>query len=138
LRIGDKIDIVHRFRLDKTSFAVRRNEVDAIVGAKGWQVSLGYSNLNRGIAIEDLEDREEIRAAARVKLTRHWSLVGSSIYDLSAGFSPVRNSIGAVYEDECFTFGLTWRKNYTEDRDFRRGSTVLFNIALKSLGGRGR
>ncbi len=138
LRIGDKIDIVHRFRLDKTSFAVRRNEVDAVVGAKGWQVSLGYSNLNRGIAIEDLEDREEIRAAARVKLTRYWSLVGSSIYDMSNGFSPVRNSIGAIYEDECFTFGLTWRKNYTEDRDFRRGSTVLFNIALKSLGGRGR
>jgi LPS-assembly protein len=138
LRIGDKIDIVHRFRLDKTSFAIRRNEIDAIVGATKWQVSLGYSNLNRGIAIEDLQDREEIRAAARLKISRHWSLVGSSIYDMSSGFSPVRNTIGALYEDECFTFGLTWRKNYTEDRDFRRGTTVLFNIALKSLGGSGR
>ncbi len=136
LRIGDTIDVVHRFRLDKTSLAIRRNEIDAIFGPKSWQVSLGYSNLNRDIAIEDLEDREEIRAAARVKLSRYWSLVGSSIYDVGNNFSPIRNSIGAIYEDECFTFGLTWRKNYTEDRDFRRGSTVLFNIALKTLGGR--
>jgi LPS-assembly protein len=138
VRIGDKIDIVHRFRLDKKTFAIRRNEIDAVVGAKSWQLSLGYSNLNRGIAIEGLEDREEIRAAARVKLTRHWSLVASSIYDVGNNFAPIRNSIGGIYEDECFTFGLTWRKNYTEDRDFRRGSTILFNIALKTLGGRGR
>lgn len=136
LRIGDKIDVVHRFRLDKKSFAIRRNEIDAVVGAKSWQLSLGYSNLNREIAIEGLEDREEIRAAARVSITRYWSLVASSIYDVGNNFSPLRNSIGATYEDECFTFGLTWRKNYTEDRDFRRGTTILFNIALKTLGGR--
>jgi LPS-assembly protein len=136
LRIGDKIDVVHRFRLDKKSFAIRRNEIDAVVGAKNWQLSLGYSNLNRNIAIEGLEDREEIRAAARVRITRYWSLVASSIYDVGNNFSPLRNSIGATYEDECFTFGLTWRKNYTEDRDFRRGTTLLFNIALKTLGGR--
>jgi LPS-assembly protein len=138
LRISDTIDIVHRYRLDKTSFAIRRNEVDAIIGAKSWQVSLGYSNLNRNIAIEGLEDREELRAAARLKLARYWSLVGSSIYDLSTGISPVRNSVGVIYEDECFTFGLTWRKNYTSDRDFTRGTTVLFNIALKTLGGKAR
>jgi LPS-assembly protein len=135
VRIGDTIDVVHRFRLDKTSFAIRRNEIDAVVGAKNWQFSLGYSNLNREIAIEGLEDREEIRTAARVKLTRYWSLVASSIYDVGNQFTPIRNSIGAIYEDECFTFGLTWRKNYTEDRDFRRGTTVLFNITLKTLGG---
>jgi LPS-assembly protein len=138
VRIGDKIDVVHRFRLDKKTFAIRRNEIDAVVGAKNWQLSLGYSNLNRDIAIEGLEDREEIRAAARVKLTRHWSLVASSIYDVGNAFTPIRNSIGGIYEDECFTFGLTWRKNYTEDRDFRRGSTVLFNISLKTLGGKAR
>jgi LPS-assembly protein len=138
LRLSDTVDIVHRFRLDKSSFAIRRNEIDAVVGRKNWQISLGYSNLNRDIAIEDLEDREEIRAAARVKLSRTWSLQGSSIYDVGSDFSPIRNSIGLLYEDECFVFGLTWRKNYTEDRDFRRGSTILFNIALKSLGSRNR
>jgi LPS-assembly protein len=134
LRIADKIDVVHRFRLDKTSFAIRRNEIDAVVSTKNWQASLGYSNLNRNLAIEDLEDREEIRAAARLRLTRRWSLTASTIYDIGNDFKPVRGSIGAAYEDECFIFGLTWRKNFTEDRDFRRGTTVLFNITLKTLG----
>ncbi len=138
LRIGDKIDIVHSFRLDKSNFSFRRNEIDAVVGTKKWQLSLGYSNLNRGIAIEDLADSEEIRAAGKVKLSRYWSMAGSTIYDIKENFSPIRNSFGVTYEDECFVFGLTWRKNYTSDRDFRRGTTFMFNIALKTLGGRSR
>jgi LPS-assembly protein len=146
VRIGDKIDIVHRFRIDKQSLAIRRNEIDAIFGGVTWTTSIGYSRLNRNIGIEDLADREELRLAGRLKVAKYWSITGSTIIDLTSqgkvppgikadGFSFVRNKLGFEYEDECFLFGLSWRRNYTQDRDFRRGSTYILQFALKTLGG---
>jgi LPS-assembly protein len=134
VRFGDFVDVIHRYRVDKSTLAVRRNEIDTVFRRKSWELALGYSRLNRNIGIEDLEDREEARLSGRVRLSKYWSLSASTIQDLSGGRNPIRDSIGLEYEDECFLIGLTWRKNYTEDRDFRRGSTYLFRIALKTLG----
>ncbi len=145
ISFGKTVDVVHRFRIDKNNLAIRRNEIDAIFGGVSWSGSIGYSKLNRKIAIEDLEDREELRLAGRVKISRYWSLTGSTIVDLtrkninntalpSDGFSFVRNRLGVEYEDECFLVGLDWRRNYTQDRDFQRGTTFILRLALKTLG----
>jgi LPS-assembly protein len=146
LRVGNAVDVVHRFRVDKNNLAIRRNEIDAIFGGISWSASVGYSKLNRNIAIEDLEDREEVRLAGRMKIAKYWSITGSTIIDLtnqrqltattqSDGFSFVRNRLGVEYEDECFLIGLDWRRNYTQDRDFQRGTTFILRVSLKTLGG---
>src|SRR3546814_8182036 len=60
----DFLRLTHRFRLDKDSLAVRRNEFDATIGGRSTYAVLGYSRLNRDIVsvAEDLQDREEVRA----------------------------------------------------------------------------
>ena len=65
IRYGRLIDITHRYRIDKNSFAIRRNEVDLTVGTNQTYVQVGYLRLNRDIdpAIEDLRDKEELRVA---------------------------------------------------------------------------
>jgi LPS-assembly protein len=146
VRLGNFVDVVHRFRVDKKNLAVRRNEIDAIFGRVNWSASIGYSKLNRKIAIEDLKDREELRLAGRVKVAKHWSITGSTIIDLtklsplpsgsrSDGFSFVRNNLGFEYEDECFLFGLRWRRNYTQQGDFKPGTTFILQLTLKTFGG---
>ncbi|MEX6722899.1 LPS-assembly protein LptD [Parapedomonas caeni] len=142
---GELIDVTHRFRIDKTSFAARRNEIDAVLGTRRNYVTVGYTYLNRNIDIEDLEDREELRVGGRVQLGRYWALIGSTILDLTSkgenplttsdGFEPIRHRVGLVYEDECFSFSVTWKKNFTEDRDFRKGSSVFLRFSLRNLGG---
>ncbi|MFM2301848.1 MAG: hypothetical protein RLZZ84_1584, partial [Pseudomonadota bacterium] len=64
VRFKDVVKVTHRFRLDKDSFAVRRNEFDAAVGSERTYFELGYLRLNRNVSagIEDLRDREELRA----------------------------------------------------------------------------
>ena len=143
-RLGRKLDITHRWRLDKDSFAIRRNEVDATIGSRRTFAEIGYSRLNRDIALEDLPDREEVRAGGRVQITRFWSVFGSVILDLTSrrddplsiadGFDPVRHRIGIAYEDECLEFGITWRRDYTQVRDVARGNTFGLRLALKNLG----
>jgi LPS-assembly protein len=144
VRFGRAVDFTHRFRLDKSSLKLRRNEIDVTVGGRRTYATVGYVKLDRDIGIEDLQDREEVRAGGRVSFARYWSVIGSVIVDLTSraedplntsdGFDVVRHRLGVAYQDECFEFGLTWRRDYVEDRDFRRGNTFLINLNFRNLG----
>ncbi|MEO8724158.1 MAG: LPS assembly protein LptD [Sphingobium sp.] len=112
IRYRDFLSLTHRFRIDKNSLAVRRNEIDAMIGTRATYLTIGYLKLNRDIttSVEDLADREEIRLGARVKLARYWSVFGSTIIDLTGksedsavltnGFEPVRHRLGLDYQND--------------------------------------
>ena len=146
VKFGRRLNLVHRFRLDKDNFAIRRNEIDAVVGGRKTYATIGYLRLDRDIspAVEDLRDREEVRLGARVAFANYWSIFGSTVIDLTGrqedplsmadGFEPVRHRLGVAYEDECLEIGLTWRRDYDATGDFRRGNTFLFRVALKNVG----
>jgi LPS-assembly protein len=145
IRYGRFIDITHRYRIDKSSFAVRRNEIDLTIGSTQTYAQIGYLKLNRDIdpSIEDLRDKEELRVAARVKFRRYWSVFGASVIDLTDrsedplsladGWQPVRNRLGIEYEDECLQLGVTWRRDYERIGTFRKGSTFAIRLALKGV-----
>lgn len=146
VRFRDFVKLTHRYRLDKDSFAIRRNEFDATIGDRRTYAEIGYLRLNRDIAagIEDLQDREELRVATRVAFARYWSLFGSGVFNLtdaeedpsfnSDGFEPVRTRLGLAYQDDCLELGLTWRRDYTTSGDAQRGNTFQFYFALRNLG----
>jgi LPS-assembly protein len=146
LAYGNYVKFTHRFRLDKNSFSIRRNEFDATFGTKRTYAMVGYLRLNRNIdaSIEDLRDREELRLGVRVALDRYWSVYGSSVIDLTGksedpttkmdGYQPLRNAAGIAYEDECFIFSATWRHDRAGLGDARVGNSVSFRLAFKNLG----
>lgn len=146
VRYRDFINLVHRFRIDKDSLAVRRNEFDAVIGNTNTYFEIGYTKLNRDIssAIEDLQDREEVRAAGRVAFARYWSVFGSAVVNLtdrsedptfgSDGFQPLRTRIGAAYEDDCLQIAVTWRRDYQATGDARKGNSFQVRMSLKNIG----
>ena len=145
LRFRDFVSFTHRYRVDKDSLAVRRNEIDATVGSRSTYLLVGYLKLNRDIdELEDLQDREEIRVGGRVQFARFWSAFASGLIDLTDrsddvfsladGFDPIRHRLGVQYEDDCLTLGLTWRRDYRTTGDARRGSRYLLTLAFKNLG----
>lgn len=146
IKFGRKFSLVHRFRLDKDDLAIRRNEVDAVIGGRRTYAEIGYLRLNRDIPsmVEDLRDREEIRLGGRLQLAPFWSLFGSTVIDLTDadedlvsdadGYEPVRHRLGLTYEDDCLEIGVTWRRDYETSGDFRGGNSFLFRVALKNLG----
>lgn len=146
VRWRDLVAVTHRYRLDKDSFAIRRNELDATIGSRQTYALIGYLRLNRDIdrSIEDLRDREEIRVGGRVQIDRFWSAFGSAIVDLTDaaedplttadGFEPIRHRIGVAYADDCLEVGLTWRRDYQDAGDARRGNTFLLRLAFRNLG----
>jgi LPS-assembly protein len=146
IRYRDFLKLTHRFRVDKDSLAFRRNEFDAAFGSKKTYVEIAYLRLNRNIAagIEDLRDREEVRLSTRVAFARYWSLFGSGVFNLtdkkedptltSDGFDPLRTRLGIAYQDDCMEVGLTWRRDYANSGDARRGNTFQVYFGLKNLG----
>ncbi|HTU10999.1 MAG TPA: LPS assembly protein LptD [Allosphingosinicella sp.] len=146
VRFGRLLNITHRFRIDKDSFAIRRNEVDATIGGRRTYATIGYLRLDRDIdpSIEDLRDREEVRFGGRVSFARYWSVFGSAVIDLTSaqedplsvadGFTPIRHRLGILYDDDCIELGVTWRRDYETSGDARRGNSFLIRVALKNLG----
>lgn len=142
----DIIRLTHRFRLDKDSLAIRRNEFDANIGSRSTYAVLGYSRLNRDIfqVGEDLQDREEARVGGRVAVAKNWSLFGSAIIDLTSraedplsrsdGFEPIRHRLGVAYDDDCLSISLTWRRDYIDTGDAKRGNSFAFRVAFRNLG----
>lgn len=146
VRYKDFISVTHRFRLDKDSLAVRRNEVDATVGTRRTYATVRYLRLNRNVTqqLEDFSDREEIRLGARVAFARYWSVFGSTVIDLTGkredpltladGYEPVRHRVGIAYQDECLDIGLTWRRDYQSTGDARNNNTIQLRLAFRNLG----
>jgi LPS-assembly protein len=146
IRFRDLVKLTHRFRLDKDSFAVRRNEFDLTVGSQDTYAEIGYLRLDRNIAagIEDLKDREELRFAGRVAFAKYWSLFGSGVFNLtnrdedpvlgSDGFQPLRTRLGVAYQDDCLELALTWRRDYVATGDAEKGNTFELRFVLRNLG----
>jgi LPS-assembly protein len=146
IRYKDFFSLTHRYRLDKDGLAVRRNEIDATIGSRSTYLLLGYLRLNRNITatLEDLGDHEEVRAAGRLQFARFWSMFGSTIIDLtnrdenplstSNGFAPIRHRVGFAYEDDCLKLGVTWKRDYQDTGDAKRGDSFLLTISFKNLG----
>jgi LPS-assembly protein len=146
LRFRSFLELTHRFRLDKDSLAIRRNEFDATVGDHQTYLQAGYVKLSRNIApgLEDLRDREELRAAARIGFARYWSVFGSGTVNLtgreedpvfgSDGFQPLRSRLGLAFADDCLELAATWRRDYQSTGDAQKGNTFLLRVALRNLG----
>ncbi len=140
------VSLTQRYRLDKDSLALRRNELDATIGTDRTYATVGYLRLNRNIGpqLEDLRDREEVRLGGRIQITRFISIFGSTTIDLTDanedpqnladGYEPVRHRLGIAYTDDCLDIGFTWRRDYDTSGDARRGNSFLLRLAFRGLG----
>src|SRR3546814_1516184 len=52
IRYMEFVSLSHRYRLDKDSLSIRRNEVDATIGSRSTYAMVGYLRLNRNIGTE--------------------------------------------------------------------------------------
>ena len=142
----DFFKITHRYRIDKGNLAFRRNEIDATIGSDQSYVELGYARINQGLAaaIDDLQDSNELRGAARASFARYWSVFGSGVFDLSGNnlvsgtaakaLQPLRTRLGVSYASDCFEVDFTWRKDYVSIGDAAKGSSFMVHFSLRNIG----
>ena len=50
------------------------------------------------------------------------------------GFEPIRTRLGVAYADDCIEFGATWRRDFIDAGDARRGNAFQLFFAIRNLG----
>ena len=128
------VSIQYRFRLDKKTFASRRSELSAAIGPSLFRFRANYVFLEADNTPSSPGDTEELYVSLSSRLSRHWSVVASHRENLGTGGGGIHTNLGVTYEDECVVIGLDLANDNTEDRDFRRGISVLLRINLKTIG----
>lgn len=130
---SDDFLLVHRFRIDRDNFEFKRNEVDLSARYGPLSVTTGYGFFDASLS-QILETREEVFVWGRLAITDEWAVTGSTRRDIELG-SAVSNSFGVGYEDECFMIDLSFRQDFTRDRDIEPDNSIFLQFSLKHLGG---
>jgi LPS-assembly protein len=125
------LSFTQRVDFDPDTGTVRRDEVymDASYGRSSLEVS--YLRLPPSAVIPGEDSREEINAQGTLGLWDYYVLYAEARRDLAAS-QMIDTEFGFSYEDECLGLSLSWRRQYTRDRDVPPSSSVLFRFNLKT------
>jgi LPS-assembly protein len=128
------LDLSNRFRLDRDTFSIRRNEIKLSAGPKLLRADVDYVSLARELTADELTSREEINFRGRLQVTRYWAVDTNTRRDLSGDGDTLDYGFGIMYEDECFIFSSRFERDFTADRDVQPSTSLNFKIRLKHLG----
>jgi LPS-assembly protein len=134
LDLSRNLQFISQVRLDENDLSLKREDFQ-LTGSYGpFLASANYVNSKAQPSLGFENDREEIAAAAAIKLADHWSLFGDIRYDLDDDLM-IRNSIGLKYTDECFMLSVSYVETNVEDGEIHPDKTVLVKYNLLDLGG---
>ncbi len=155
---NSNLDLIYRFRLDKSTLSNRTQEVGLSVGPQNLRIGVNYlliapqqqsdvvTNLATGQSVL-YGKREQLTVSVTTKLTRYWSLAGSETINLTNssnlinGVSTPQSSnsslyanLAAIYQDECMAFIGSVTQSGIRSGDVTPGVSVLFSVVFKNLG----
>ena len=132
---ADWLDMLFRFRLDKDSFEPRRGELGLRFAQPDFNVNLDYVLLDEQVSTTNFGNREQADLSVNVRLNQFWSASTRLVQDFSNDSNRTRiASLGFLYSDECFTFGIEYERRDLRDADIEPEERVTLRINFKHLG----
>ena len=121
-----------RVRLS-TDLELTRNEVYGGIELDPVGLDVGYIFLERDPRIDAPDDREEISAAGRLRLTGGWSVGAFLQHDI--GRDELVETGGSItYENECIAVDLGVEKRFTDADDAPSALSFGLQVRLLTLG----
>jgi LPS-assembly protein len=124
-------------RFDEQTFEIRRAETKVGYFSAPLSLTAQYAFVQAQPLYGLSEDRREVTLAASTRVHENWRAFGSGTYDLESRVL-VRNSVGFAYDDECFSYTMTWSTKRDNDRieSLREDDehSIGFNISFRTLG----
>ncbi len=122
-------------RFDKESFEVRRAEVASTTAGKYGTLFVKYAFIDQQPTYGFEDDRHEVTVGGSAKLTPNWRLLGSGTYDIVSD-TLVKRTAALAYDDECFTYQLSYSQEQPVTADGGRGDETTkwgFYISFRTL-----
>jgi LPS-assembly protein len=94
-------------------------------------MQISYVRLPQSEVLPGIDTREEINAQATLGIFDYWLIYAAARRDL-ANDEMLGDEFGFGYDDECLGVSLSYRRQYTRDRDVPPSTSVLFRFNLKT------
>jgi LPS-assembly protein len=127
------IELSHRFRLDNGSLSYQRNETSLSLFFWRLNATATYTSISGADTTLLTNSLKAVSGNIQFKLAEHWTVNAASQLDLTNSRTVYRQ-IGFGYLNECISFNVLYRQDYTSDRDITPSSSVTFQIRLVNLG----
>lgn len=125
----------YNYRLDQASFQPRKHDLRLSVGSTPLWFDANYLFLDEQSGAVSTESREEAYGALNYQFARYWKAFVSQNRTFKPTSQPLYTSLGAVYADECFDFGVTATRNHTIRTGLNTGDSFFVRLILKNIGG---
>ncbi|MFK7866857.1 MAG: LPS-assembly protein LptD, partial [Alphaproteobacteria bacterium] len=123
-------DYYYRFNLSSEDQSILKNELNFNLGSPAFRVSGGYSYVNKQISTNS-NNYERVHGSLSSQLNDRWKASATSSFDMYEDRS-ISNTLGLIYEDECFIFTSNLSNKYYEDEQDEQA--VMFSLTFKTVG----
>jgi len=120
-------------RIDESTGALRRYEIKAAYTGTPVSLSARYVFIEKQPLYGFSEDRREVTLAGQTRFNENWSAFASGTHDFVSN-KIVRSSFGFAYDDECFTYSMTYSQITPTAVGAERRTKIGFNISFRTLG----
>jgi LPS-assembly protein len=117
-------------RLDKDSFEARRQEAQGSVGVPVFRVGVNYAFFE---ALDEFPEREEVTTTISSQFSEHWSFRTEWRRDLATDRN-VHYGASLGYKCDCFDGEISWRREFTRNRDVDPEHLFMVRASFKHLG----
>lgn len=136
IRPNQHLDLDYRFRINNERLADRRQELTLSTNYDRFTLSGTYTKINAVAGTGTDQNREELTSSLGIRLSDYWRASGSLQYDI-AQREPRGMGFGLLYEDECTTLSVEFRRSYTRERGSSRetrNDSVFMTVSFRNLG----
>jgi len=152
------LDLIYRFRLDKSTLDNRLQEVLVSGGPQAVRLGASYLLIPAELPSQVISvpgsgstilfgKREQLNLNAQIRLSQYWTLLGQETLNLTNSQNIVNgvptpqsssNSLSAslslLYQDECMGFITTLTQSGIRNGDVTPGYSVLMSVVFKNIG----
>ena len=121
-------------RLDEEDLDLNRSEVDVTVSQTDYSFRASYTFTEAQPNYRFEEDRHEATGTGSLRLDENWRVFGSASYDIENS-ELFKHSVGVGYDNDCFSFSLSYSDNDNRITGENTGSTVGVSLGLRTIGG---
>lgn len=124
------------FRLDQHTLEFTKQEFQTGIGPSVFRPFANYLFVEQFNSSTLLDEKlEETTVGASSKFAKYWSISVEHRQAIKPAPGPRSTNATLMYEDECFTTGVTAKRDYTSRLDVSAGQSIMFQFYLKNIGG---
>lgn len=121
-------------RLDEEDLDLNRSQVDLTVSQPTYSFRTSYTYTEAQPNYRFDQERHEITGSGSLRLDENWRVFGSASYDIESE-EVFSHSIGVGYDNDCFSFSVSYIDNDNRFTGENTGSTVGVSLGLRTIGG---